>query len=125
MSNATKNKRRFIRFNFPYTINIYPSRKKMISTYTENISEGGVNVVIKEKINPASIVRLQIYLKNAPLILKGKVVWVKEKENTLLEDEAVIYFNTGIEFQQLKKEEKKIIKNCVKRTKHAKAQSPH
>ena len=87
----------------------------MISTYTEDISEGGLNIVIKENLDIASVVDMEIFIKNAPISCKGKIAWIKTKENTMLEDEAITYFCTGIEFQQLTQENLDLIKSCVEK----------
>ena len=88
--------RRFIRVTFPYTIIIRSPLSHAISTYTENISEGGVRVVITEELPLASQAELEIYLGNDPVSCQGKIVWVKGRESLVLED--IIVFDTGIEF---------------------------
>jgi len=105
------NRRRFIRMEFPYTIHIYQPQEKAISTYTENISAGGVKVVIKKKLEISSMVDLEIYVKQKPVLCKGRIVWVKEKESNYLEGAA--FFDTGIEFNKINEEDRLAIKNCV------------
>ena len=44
------NKRRFIRVNFPYTIHLRSDNNVVISAYTEDVSSGGIRVVVKKKL---------------------------------------------------------------------------
>jgi c-di-GMP-binding flagellar brake protein YcgR len=105
------NRRRFLRADFPYTIHIYSSGGKPISTYTDDISSGGVRVVTQERLNDSDIVDLKIYVGENFLRCKGKIAWVREKVNSVLD--GVKFFNAGIEFVNLSKEESDIIQLCV------------
>lgn len=106
-------KRRFIRQRFPYTVFISIPEKKEISTYTEDISEGGVKVIIKEKLDISSAVGLKIYLEKDPLICQGKIRWVMKKENEMLDDKITIFYDTGIEFKEMQKKDRIILEKCV------------
>jgi c-di-GMP-binding flagellar brake protein YcgR len=105
------NRRRFIRIDFPFTIHISPSEEEAVSTYTEDISEGGVKVFIAEKLKTSSIVILAIYLKPKPIVCKGKVVWAKKRVSDFIEGE--VFFDTGIEFYEIKEEDKLLIQDRV------------
>jgi c-di-GMP-binding flagellar brake protein YcgR len=105
------NRRRFIRVDFPFTIHINPPDENIISTYTEDISEGGVKVFIAEKLSTSSMVLLAIYVKPEPVVCKGKVVWAKRRSSEFIEGE--IFFDTGIEFCEIKEADKLLIKNKV------------
>lgn len=106
-------KRRFIRQRFPYTVFISIPEKKEISTYTEDISEGGVKVIIKEKLDIFSTVNLKIHLEKDPLICQGKIRWVMKKINELLDDKTTIFYDTGIEFGKIQEKNRIILKKCV------------
>jgi len=105
------NRRRFIRLNYPFTIHIYLPGKPAISTYTEDISEGGVKVTIKEDISQVAAAKLEIYLRAEPVVCEGKVQWVKERVSRYLE--GVKLYDTGIEFSQVNPADRKIIKGQV------------
>ncbi len=105
------NKRRFIRVNFPFTIHINPSDGVPISTYTEDISEGGVKVFIAEKLKTSSIVILAIYLGSEPVACKGKVVWARRRTSEFIDGET--FFDTGIEFQEIKEKDRLLLKEKV------------
>ncbi len=104
------NRRRFLRTKFPYTVHIYSPTGEPISTYTEDISIGGIRVVIKNKLNIHENLVLKIYLSEIPLECKGAVVWIKEKTNLMLNE---VFFNIGIEFRGISKEEKEKIESCL------------
>lgn len=110
-------KRRFIRQKFPYTIFISLPDKKEISTYTEDISEGGVKVIIKDKLNISSAVGLKIYIEKDPLICQGKIRWSMKKINEIIDDKATIFYDTGIEFGEMQKKDRIILKQCVEELK--------
>lgn len=72
------NRRRFIRVKYPFTIHIYPSQDKPISAYTEDISEEGVGVTLKQELAVSSKVGLEIYLEPEPVTCRGEIVWTKK-----------------------------------------------
>ena len=99
-----KEKRRFVRVDLSCKIVVYAPAKHEILTHTENIGEGGVKVVIDEKLETLSIVGLELYLAEEPIVCQGRVVWVLEQQNR---------FDTGIEFYDIKNPDDKIIKNFI------------
>lgn len=106
-------RRRFIRIKFPFTIHIYSSGKPPISAYTENISEGGVKVTIHQQLKVSSVVDLEIYLKLRAIKCKGKIRWAIGRESDYLEGE--YFYDTGMELQGLKPEDKEAIKERLEK----------
>ncbi|NQT28633.1 MAG: PilZ domain-containing protein [Candidatus Omnitrophica bacterium] len=102
------NRRRFLRIKFPFTLHLYPGGELPISAYTEDISAGGVKVTIHQELKVPSLINLEIYVKLRPIVCKGKVVWVKRRESEFLDGE--IFFDIGIEFQDLSLEGKEAVK---------------
>ena len=105
------NRRRCVRAQFPYTIHIYSIQGKPISTYTEDISLGGVKVVTQQALEPASFVDLKIYIRDEFVRCKGKIMWVKEKQSPVLD--GIKFYESGIEFSGLTLDEEKIVTECV------------
>ncbi len=105
------NRRRFIRVKYPFTVHIYLPGESPISTYTEDISVGGVRVTIKQEIPEAALVDLELYLRIDPIICKGKVSWIKTRESKFLED--TIIHDVGVQFSKVKAGDKKDIKKQV------------
>ncbi|MFH1767624.1 MAG: PilZ domain-containing protein [Candidatus Omnitrophota bacterium] len=106
------NKRRFVRVEFPYTIHIITEKGKEISCYTEDISCGGAMVVIKERLEILSIIQLEVYIGQKTLACKGKVIWITETKNEFLP--RINFFHVGIEFFDIKEEDRLVIDQCVK-----------
>jgi c-di-GMP-binding flagellar brake protein YcgR len=105
------NRRRFIRTKHPFTIHIYSQQEEAISTYTEDISEGGVKISIREQLPIARVVNLEIYLEAKPIICKGKIIWTGTRKSDYLE--SAVFFDTGIEFSELGENERIVIRNRV------------
>ena len=111
MQRDTIDKRRFLRVVFPFTIHIFMPNLLAISAYTEDISEGGVRVTIKEKIDAGSVIDLEIFVREEPLRAKGRVIWVKERASDLIEGE--LFFDIGIEFQDISQDDRNVIQQHV------------
>lgn len=104
-------RREFSRVDFPCKI-LASSPVRLITTHTENISEGGIQIIIEEKLTPYSIVGLELFFeKDKPIKGKGKVAWVREKINPL-GNEAILY-DTGIKFIDLSTKDKNYIRVLV------------
>lgn len=94
----SKERRKFVRIKFPCEITTRGPKKHIIPANAENISAGGIRVVISEKLDNGSIVDLDIFgIKNDPLVCKGTVIWIFSKKNP--QDQTV--YDTGIEFYQI------------------------
>lgn len=91
-----KERRKFVRGDLPCKVFIYVPQGHIISSYTEDISQGGARVLLEERLDVGSFIAVEIYSDEEPLIRKGKVVWVKEKQGTNRLGTA--WFDTGIEF---------------------------
>ncbi|MCF7908499.1 MAG: PilZ domain-containing protein [Candidatus Omnitrophica bacterium] len=105
------NRRRFVRVQYPFTVHIYVPGEPPISSYTEDISTGGIKVTIKQVIAKSTLVDLEIYLKSDPVLCKGVVSWARERKSKFLED--TIIHDLGIEFSEVKTGDKRSIKKQV------------
>ena len=104
-------KRRFVRAKFPCKIIVYPPCEHVIISHTEDISAGGVRVIISDNLDISSLVGLEIYLKEKPIACKGRVVWVVEKANSASDKSSM--FDTGIEFYEINEKDKETIGKLV------------
>ena len=109
-------RRRFRRAEYPCLITL---RKKTVPvqallTHTEDISVLGVRVIIRQKIEITTEVRLEVDLKDTlPTVFsRGKVRWVEELASK--EKEKPSRYDTGIEFIVLKDQDKERIQNIIK-----------
>ena len=105
------NKRRFPRANYPCKVVILDNdSREVFNTHTENIGEAGICVILPKALPKFCCVEVLLYLKDgkAPLNCGGKIVWVAKVDSE---------FDTGIEFDQLKKSDslriKKVIDQCL------------
>lgn len=102
-------RRQFVRVAFPCEISVYTTRKEIIPSRTENISTGGVRILLDKKLKTASIISMDIYgIKSEPIICNGRVVWVFKRNrggNT--------FYDTGIEFHKIKEKDVIEIQNLI------------
>ncbi len=104
-------RRKFLRIELPCKI-IVTSPIRFLTSHTENIGEGGIRVLLEEKLSVFSIVGIEIYLgKERPLKCKGRIVWVKEKVNPL--EKVPIMFDTGIQFIEINDCDREYIRKLV------------
>lgn len=104
-------KRRFVRAKFPCIICIHTLHEHIITTYTENISAGGVRVIIEERLEASSTVGLEIQISNHIIICKGRIVWVVDRESPY--KKCVLYHDTGIEFYEIKESDRRVINDAI------------
>lgn len=113
MSWNGREKRSFVRANFPCKIIIYTLGKEhTIVAHTENIGAGGVRVIIGECLNISSQVGLELFLGGAQIICKGRIVWVVERSGS--SNVEVNVWDTGIEFREISARDRKIVDSFVK-----------
>jgi len=117
-------RRRFPRAHYRCKIIVVHRRhKEKLSTFTENIGLGGVCVVLSKELDKFSEAELLIYLEDGqmPLDCVGRIVWVVRRE--FAEPNKAIEYDTGIEFLQLKDNDKlrveRIVQECLKQGKEA------
>lgn len=114
MSWNSKERRKFVRIKFPCELHAYDSKKEPISTYTENISAGGIRVLITKRLIPSSIIKLDLYgINDKSIICKGKILWVFRRKNPLDKKNTTLYFDTGIEFYDISNDDRKAIKKLI------------
>ena len=112
MSWDSRERRKFVRAKFPCEITICGPKKHIISTHTENISAGGIRFITKERIAPASIIKLDLYgIRKEPIVCTGKVKWAFTKKDSSGKNSFL--YDTGIEFSQIKEKNVAEIKKLV------------
>ena len=107
------NRRKFPRANYKCLITIKKRlTSKTISTQTENVGAGGICVVIKEDLGLFQGVDLDLYIDDnrPPIKCGGTVVWVVKKSST---KKASILYDTGIEFIDIRPEDRERISEVV------------
>lgn len=113
MEHIGPEKRKFPRALFPCRV-VVGHPHKIVSSYTENISEDGIKVVLDIELEPLSIVGLELFMeKGEPILCKGKVVWVEAKANPAQAFE--ILYHTGIALTDISHDDKRRIKHLVEK----------
>jgi Tfp pilus assembly protein PilZ len=91
---------------------ILNEKQLVINGHTENISAGGVMVIIGEEIAPSTVVDLELFLwdKNKPLQCKGQIAWVNE---ITPKETKPRLFNTGIKFLDISDSDRSEVRDFV------------
>ncbi|MCK9573234.1 MAG: PilZ domain-containing protein [Candidatus Omnitrophica bacterium] len=106
-------KRKFIRARFPCKILIYSFPEHTVSTHTENISAGGVRVIVGERIETGKIVGIEVHLKENKIVCKGRITWVVGKKSPYRK--GIFYHDTGIEFCEISDQDRSIISVTIEK----------
>ena len=109
------NRRKFPRAKFPCLIKVSHenSPTETILTHTENISVGGVCVIIKKHMEMFAPVLIEVDLMDGSDIIagRGRVVWTVRRKAT--EQLKPAFYDTGIEFVNLDRQAASRINNTV------------
>ncbi|MFC1594786.1 PilZ domain-containing protein [Candidatus Omnitrophota bacterium] len=110
-------RRRFPRANYPCLVIIRRNsmQPEAMLTHTENIGMGGICVILKKDLGLFTPAELEIDLMDTQQHIKchGKIVWVVKRKNS--EEKKPAFFDTGIEFTKVKKEDQERIYFIVQR----------
>ena len=113
------NKRQFPRIKYPCLIVIRNGdendRNSTVLTHTDNVGVGGVCVVLKQTVKMFSIVEIELDLLDLGehICCKGKVVWNVESEDS--GKTCPILFDIGIEFVDIKEEDRIRLQAVIER----------
>ena len=109
------NRRKFPRAKYPCLVVLKSSdgKDEQFLAHTENVGAGGICVIVKENVKMFSEVTIELDLMDMEehVRCKGKVVWnVQRKSN---EAEKPLFYDIGIEFQDLNESEKARVSKIV------------
>lgn len=94
-------KREFHRIKIACKISLVLSQKHLaFNTHTEDISAGGMMIILEEEVAPSTVVDLELFLwyEEKPIKCKGKIVWVNE---ITPKETKPRLFNAGIKFIEI------------------------
>jgi len=121
------NRRKFPRANYPCLVIIRHNHggPEAMLTHTENIGVGGVCVILKKNVKLFTSVELEIDLLDTSSHIKceGKIVWCVQRKNA--EDKKPSFYDTGIEFVNIKEKEQKRIGEVVERLMKMEEKNPY
>lgn len=130
-NNKSGERRKSIRINtqievlYEIVSNVKPQRWASI---TRNISLGGINLALNEKLFPGTILRLQLNIpkRTHPIFTQGEIVWVKKISVSFTKDTQTVSFATGIKFVQLNPKDELALKEFIGyRIKDGEQQTPY
>lgn len=105
-------RRNFVRVKIPCEITLFQPRDRTLSCHTENLSAGGIRVMIAERIGISSTIDLSIHLPDQrPILCKGKVIWSFARKSE--ESPGSLFFDTGIEFSAIISKDIEAIKDFI------------
>lgn len=109
-------KRKFFRSatNIDTKCGVISRLEPLISTYTENVSAGGLCLPLARKVNERSVVELELNLPNdfIPIFAVGEIAWLKK-------DAKRDIFKAGIEFKAIDDYDRNRIVNYISTQKTA------
>ncbi len=121
------NRRKFPRVSFPCLIKVLHegSPEDVILTHTENISVGGACVILKKAIELFSPVNVEIDLMdgNESISCRAKVVWSVRRK--AIEVEKPSCYDLGLEFVDIKDEERARVAVTVEHLVRSGHEIPH
>ena len=111
-------RRKFPRYNYPCLVvikNGVDQANEVILTHTENIGIGGVCVTLKKEVKVFSSVDIELDLMDMGnhIKCKGKVVWNIRRNSDV--GKKPLFYDIGIEFQDLDVKEHERLKEIVQR----------
>ena len=109
----TIEKRLYPRVNIVCKISaIFADRLLVFNTHTENVGEGGIRVILEERLNLSTMVDIELFLldKELPIRCKGQVMWTAEIKPEKIKHRI---FYTGIKFTELSDHNKEEIRKLV------------
>ncbi len=104
-----RERRIFIRVNGKHPINVICSGEVVkgfpehfiFRTFTENLSEGGIKVILEKEVKVGSLVKLELFItdkESMPVICDGLIVWTKKANPEGVRPEI---YHTGIKLLNL------------------------
>lgn len=106
--------RRGVRIAFECVVIVNKKEASLVfRTQTENISVGGICVILEKRLLKNTPVEIELFLPDSPVPITcvGKVAWsFKRNENTRKKP---LQFDTGLEFIDITQEDKSCLKRII------------
>lgn len=120
------NRRKFPRVEYPCLVMINKGEGEphdVFLTHTENVGIGGICVIMRNNLRMFCPVEIELDLLDwgNHLRCKGKVVWNVQRRNTV--DHKPLFYDIGIEFDDLDAKERKRLEEIVGRLSKGQKQS--
>jgi len=110
-----KEKRKFARLNIPievayHTIDAKEAKADKNKFFTQDISLGGIRIMVRDPLPLKTPIELEIYLSESspPLLVRGEIVW--QYYSKIADQDC---YETGIEFTQIDFQDRERIKEAM------------
>ena len=92
---------------------------------SRNISLGGINLALNEKLLPNTALRFELKIpeRPKPIFMQGKIVWIEEISEKFSRQKEERLFATGIKFTQIKPEDETALYAFIKQNAKEQSQS--
>lgn len=82
---------------------------------SRNISLGGMNLALNEKLLPGTTLQLQLDIPESPkpIFAQGEIVWTKEISEKFTRQKEQRLFATGIKFIQVRADDETVLHNFI------------
>ena len=112
MLSFDKDRRAFPRANYPCKIVLSAGAgKKDFYLHTENISAGGIRVILAEKLEVGQVVNIELFAEIIPMKCRGKVIWCVDIKP--INGDKTLLFDVGIEFADIARSDQERLQSLV------------
>ena len=117
-----RERRRNVRINTEidvlYEVSNSKDAHKQLVSKSRNLSIGGMNLALNEKLFPGTNLQLQLDVPQTqrPILVQGEIVWVKEipaKFSKNAKEKTERYFATGVKFVKVKPEDETKLRDFI------------
>ena len=113
-----KERRKSIRINTEIDVSydvVSGEKSLKRSSITRNISLGGMNLALNEKLAPGTILHFELNIPESskPIFAQGEAVWAKEISEKFIKQKEQRLFATGVKFTQVKPGDEAILRNFI------------
>lgn len=109
------NRRRFQRIVYPCLVKIeaQDGHEEGFLTHTENISVGGLGIILKKEIKRFTPVKVEIDLidEEKNILVKGRIVWSVRRK--AVDSVKPLFYDIGIQFEHLSDKDKHKLEAAV------------
>ncbi|MFH1045490.1 MAG: PilZ domain-containing protein [Candidatus Omnitrophota bacterium] len=94
---------------------LYGNKAHKRSTLAKNISVGGLNLALEEKLLPDTLLELQLNIPGSAhsILTQGKIVWVKEIIGRFIVQKQERYFSTGVKFLEMSQNDQALLNSFI------------
>ncbi len=113
-----KERRKSVRINAEIDVSyelLSGSAAQKHNLMSRNISMGGINLALNEKLPPGTTLHLKLNVPQnpRPLFTEGKIVWVREVSGRFTRQKEERFFATGIQFIRIKPEDEAVLHSFI------------